>query len=281
MPKIEKIFTDDPIMSSVDISTGTAPTPYLVHDGEAILIFGTVNSDFLMPELAHETVHAVNTVEGRVAAGFILANFREASMGPHSELQFFTLASRRSGESISPAPFAVPIAMGTRPDWGTLCMRLWNDDKSVLAYNNEYLGLNAEEAMFRHFDGNDPENIYFDVASSGGNPIISGQIARQESTTPGVMWDMLKLAGFIRFLKLGMAPYTSGHVINKVSSAMPTNRHAQIFTASDNNIVRQWSKDNDSLKISDPMISALDFVPVSVQHLWPFRFVYRHPDDAQ
>lgn len=170
--------------------------------------------------------------------------------------------------------------MGTRPDWGTLCMRLWNNDESVIDYNNEYLGLNAEEAMFRLFIDNDPTNLPFDVSGSDGNPIVSGQIARQGSTAPAVMWDMLKLAGFVQFLKLGMAPYASGHVINKVSSVMPTNRQAQIFTASDNNIVRQWSGTTDSLEISDPTIKALDFEPVSVQHLWPFRFVYRHPDDV-
>lgn len=279
MPKTEKIFTDNPITSSLDISTGTVPTPYLVQDGNAVLIFGTVNSDILKPELANETVHAVTTVEGRVAAGFILADFHQASMGPHSELQFFILASHLSGQSIGPSPYALPIAMGTRPDWGTLCMRLWNDDKSVLAYNNEYLGLNAEEAMFRHLDGNGPENIRFDVSSCSGNPIFSGQIERQDSTAPSAMWEMLKLAGLVRFLKLGMAPYAKGHVINKISSVMPTNRRAQIFTASKYNVIRQWSKAADSLKTSDPTLKALDFEPVSVQHLWPFRFVYRHPDD--
>ncbi|GAB5488513.1 MAG: hypothetical protein Pars2KO_20830 [Parasphingorhabdus sp.] len=281
MPRTEKIFTDNPITSSVNISTGAAPTPYLVQDGEAILIFGSINSSLLRPELKNESVHPVHTVEGRAAAGFILADFRQASMGPHSELQFFVLASHQSGESIGAAPFALPIAMGTRPDWGTLCMRLWNDESSVLAYNNEYLGLNAEAAMFRHFDGDDPENIPFNVESADGKPIISGHVNRQQSTAPGVMWEMLKLVGFVRFLKLGMAPYASGHVINKVSSVMSTNRKAQIFTASDKNIVRQWAGATDSLKISDPMIKELDFDPVSVQHLWPFRFVYRHPDDKQ
>lgn len=280
MAKTEKIFTDHPILSSVDISTGTAPTPYLVQNGEAILIFGSVDSDLLGPELADETVHAVSTTEGRAAAGFIVADFHQASMGPHSELQFFILTSYQPEQSIGAAAYALPIAMGTRPDWGTLCMRLWNDSKSVLAYNNEYLGLNAAAARFCHLDRQNLDNVHFDVASADGMPIISGHIEFQNSTAPGAMWDMLKLAGFVRFLKLGMAPYASGHVINKVSSVMPTNRQAQIFTASDNNIVRKWSNAKDSLDISDPMIKALNFDPVSVQHLWPFRFVYRHPDDV-
>ncbi len=172
MPKKQKIFIDNPIASSVDVSTGTAPTPYLVQDGEAVLIFGSVNADLVQPELVNESIHPVATSEGRVAAGFIIADFRSASMGPHSELQFFTLASDQPGEIIGSSPYALPIAMGTRPDWGTLCMRLWNDDTSVLAYNNEYLGLNAEPAVFSHLDGEDPDNITFDAKGSDGNPII-------------------------------------------------------------------------------------------------------------
>ena len=92
MPKKQKIFIDNPIASSVDVSTGTAPTPYLVQDGEAVLIFGSVNADLVQPELVNESIHPVATSEGRVAAGFIIADFRSASMGPHSELQFFNRA---------------------------------------------------------------------------------------------------------------------------------------------------------------------------------------------
>lgn len=274
-----QIFRDNPISSNVALSTGEAPAPYLVEDGEALLIFGTVDRDILAAALGYEDVHPVLRTDKRVAAGFIVADFRKASMGPHSELQFFLLVSPNAGEFIEDTPFALPLAMASRPELGTLCMHLWNDDASVIAYNNEYLGLNAAEATFDLFRQDGEGRLAFAVAETSGAPVLSGKLEPSRSTSFGIMRSMAGIVGWRRLLALGFAPYSMGYVINRKSAVMPDNRRAQIFTAARHNVMRAWDSSSDKLTVANPNLALLDFRPDCVQRLWPFQFAYRHPDD--
>ncbi|MGJ8537146.1 MAG: hypothetical protein ACSHW2_08325 [Parasphingopyxis sp.] len=274
-----RIFNDHPATGTVQLSTGSAPTPYHVYDGEGLLIFGDVACDAMEQSIQGEGIHLVKTAPGRAAAGFIMADFRQASMGPHRELQFFTLVSDTEGESISDAPLALPIAMATRLGWGTLCHNLWNDVDSVIAYNTEYLGLNARHAAFRLFEKSPGGDIRFGISDDIGDPIIEGHFQRQKATSFSAMWEMMRIAGLRNFLALGRAPYARGHVVNRRSAVMPDNRKAQIFTSSDHNIARHWNPSADRLDIRAPALAKFDFRPLGLQHLWPFRFVYRHPSD--
>ncbi|SIN59535.1 hypothetical protein SAMN02745824_0063 [Parasphingorhabdus marina DSM 22363] len=278
MPTEHPIFADNPLTGTIDLETGTAPVPYHVYDGEGLLIFGHADHDALTALLEKEGICPVTTMSGDIAAGFIMADFRDASMGPHHELQFFVLVSERPGETIDDAPFALPLAMAGRPDWGTLCVRLWNDRADVIAYNNDYLGLNARMASFGLFDRNEGQ-VGFRVTAETGDPIIEGRIRESRSTSLKAGWEMLRIAGLREIMRLGRMPYAPGHVVNRISRILPQNRKAQIFTSSDKNIARHWDPSHDCLTISEPEIADLDFRPLAIQNIRPFRFVYRHPDD--
>lgn len=279
MQQRHPIFDDHPTTGTVQLSTGPASTPYRVYDGEGLLIFGDVACDAMQRSIEGEAVHLVKTASGRAVAGFIMADFRQASMGAHSELQFFTLVSDTEGESISDAPLALPIAMATKPAWGTLCHNLWNDSDSVIAYNNEYLGLNTRRAEFHLFEKQAGGNVLFGVSDDAGSAIIEGQFQTRKSTPFSAMWEMMRIAELRNFISLGRAPYARGNVINRSSAVMPDNRKAPIFISSDHNITRHWNPSTDRLEIKDPALATLDFRPLGLQHLWPFRFVYRHPGD--
>ena len=278
VPNDHPIFRDNPITGSVELSTGTAPTPYHVYDGEALLIFGDVAADTIAAAIDGENVHLVEIAPGRVAAGMIMADFRDASMGPHHELQFFVLVAGQPGETIADLPLALPIALAS-PGYATLCFKLWNDADAVLAYNNDYLGLNASPAEFRLFQQQADKSLAFSVTGAGGAPILHGQWAPKKRTAVSAMWEMLKIAGWRRFMALGRAAYAKGAVVNRRSAVMPDNRPAPIYSAADHNVARHWDKATDQLEISGAAIADLDFQPRALQHLWPFRFVYRHPDD--
>lgn len=272
------VFVDNPINGEVALSTGPAPKPYHVYGGEALLIFGHADPAGVNEFLEGENLYPVLTASGRVAAGFIMADFREASMGPHHELQFFVLVSEKSGETISDAAVELPLAMATRPLWGTLCVRLWNDCSAVVAYNNEYLGLNAELANFDLFTRGEGA-IGYHVSETAGRPIIKGTVREAKATTLSAVWEMLRVAGPRQLIRLGRMSYAPGHVINRVSSVLTENRKAQIFTSSDHNVLRHWDAAVDQLDIGEASLAQIDFQPVSIQNLKPFRFVYRHPDD--
>ncbi len=274
------IFQDNPLSGEISLSTGAAPTPYHVYDGEGLLIFGSVDFDMLQLMIADESVFPVKTASGAAAAGFIMANFEDASMGAHHELQFFVLVSEKEGEVLAASPFALPIAMGTRHDWGTLCLNLWNDSDAVIAYNNEYLGLNARSARFSLFDKKPDGCLDYNVNDQLGVTIIQGSVRLQKTTRFSAIWNMSRIAGFRQIMKLGNADYACGHVINRKSPVLPQNRAARIFTSSDHAVTRLWNPKTDQLVIEEPSLSDIGFVPSSLQHMWPFRFVYRHPDDV-
>ena len=272
------IFQDNPITGSVELATGTAPTPYHVYDGEALLIFGDVGMDAVAAAIEGEEVHLVEARPGRAAAGMIMADFRDASMGPHHELQFFVLLADQPGQTIADLPLALPIAMASS-GYATLCFKLWNDADAVLAYNNDYLGLNASPAEFRLFQAEAGGAVSFSIADRGGDPILRGRFGRQRRTGVSAMWEMLKIAGWRQLMALGRAPYAKGAVVNRRSLVLSENRKAPIFTDARHNVARHWNSATDELDIGDARIAGLDFQPRALQHLWPFRFVYRHPDD--
>lgn len=274
------IFRDNPLSGQISLSTGPAPTPYHVYDGEGLLIFGSADFDITQSMIEDESIFPVKTASGKAAAGFIMANFEKASLGVHHELQFFILVSEKEGEVLADSPFALPIAMGTRPDWGSLCMNLWNDTEAVIAYNNEYLGLNARPGKFSLFGEKPDGHLDYHITDQSGADIIRGHVQVQKSTPLSAMWDMLRTAGIRQIIKLGNAAYAGGHVINRKSAVMPQNREAPIFTSSDHNVTRLWDPRTDRLEIEESTLSDIGFVPSSLQHLWPFRFVYLHPDDV-
>ncbi len=279
VPDDHPIFRDNPITGSVGLRTGTAPTPYHVHDGEALLIFGDISTAAVAAVIEGDDVHLVETRSGRAAAGMIMADFRDASMGPHHELQFFVLVADQPGATIGELPLALPIAMAS-PDYATLCFKLWNDVDAVLAYNNDYLGLNASAAAFRLFQQQGDGSTAFSIVDAGGEPLLRGRFAPHKRTRVSAMWEMLKIAGWRRLMALGRARYTEGAVVNRRSAVMPNNRKAPIFTDAGHNVARLWDSATDQLEIGGEEIDGLDFEPRALQHLWPFRFVYRHPDDS-
>ncbi len=260
--------------------TGPAPTPYHVYDGDGLSIFGRVDPKAVSDVFAGEDVYPVTYKDGSVAAGFIFADFRSASMGPHRELQFFILSSFKAGEEIDSRPMSLPLAMALKPDWGTLCVKLWNDDRSVIAYNNDYLGLNASYADFDVSIGAGDHAITLNISDEGQAPILSADIRGLKSSAPSAMWEMLRIAGFKKMMSLGRQPYFRGSVINRKSDVLPANRQAPILTSSDRSVSRFWDAGSHSLTVHHDMIAQLGFEPRAVQHISPFRFIYLHPDDV-
>ncbi len=274
------MFQTFPLTSHIDLSTGRAPTPYHVYDGDGVTIYGRVDAQAAAPIFATEDVYPVTYEDGSVAAGIIFAEFRDASMGPHCELQFFILSSYEQNQTIDNRAMSLPMAMALKPDWGTLCVKLWNNDLSVIAYNNDYLGLNAAYAAFDVTIGADGQGVAFKVVDEAQEHILSADIQGLTSTPFANMWEMLRIAGIAQMLKLGRQPYFQGSVINRKSSVLPANRQAPIFTSSDRSVSKYWNKDTDHLTIGCDEIGRLAFQPRAVQHIKPFRFIYLHPDMA-
>ena len=70
------------------------------------------------------------------------------------------------------------------------------------------------------------------------------------------------------------------HVINRKGDVIPRNGRARTKTAPDKMIVTGFDPGKDQLDLGQGLLARYGFQPQIVEHLWPFRFVYQHPDDS-
>ncbi|MCI2397848.1 hypothetical protein [Aliiroseovarius subalbicans] len=281
MPNDHPLFRDHPTTGSVTVSTGAEPVPYRAEDGEGLMLIGRGNLETVTQAMGSEGVHPVVTASGHAAMGIILSDFRKASHGAHREIQVFALCSKTPGEVIGDDAMALPVAMTTRSDLGTLCLHLWNDTARVVAFNTEYLGLNARLAACEFFP-RDGDAVTFACADKETGPILRGQIGFQKRPSLATLWEVLRIAGWRAFVHLGRSPYAGAFVVNKRSDVLPENRFAPTFTGADKMVTRHWNDGRDDgrdrLELLHPDLQPYGFEPIAVEHMWPFRFVYHHPD---
>ncbi len=141
-PKDHQLFKQFPIQSTVQISTGAAPSPYQVYDGFGLFIGGTADLAAVKQLLKDENVTPIQTSDGKALMGIWVCNFTNASLGPHHELQFSFFVSRQQMAPIAPHPFNA-FALITHQEVQMMCHGLWNNTPNVFAYNREILSLNA------------------------------------------------------------------------------------------------------------------------------------------
>ena len=273
-----KLFRDFPITGSTELSTGSAPTPYLVYDGHGLLITGIADLNAVQQRTKDEDVYPVATENGHAAMGIFVCDFQEASHGPHLELQVCALVSETPNQIMSDDPFAMVAAMIAHPDWGTLCLHLWNDTANVVAYNTEYLGLNASVAHGQIARGGGRKIFEFEDEDTG--PILRGSVREHSWSRVGALIQFTRCAGLLPTIRANARPYFQSAVINKTGSVFQDNRRAQTFTAPDKTVLQYFSATDDDLQIESTDLKAYGFQPLCLEHFTPFRFAYLHPDQS-
>ena len=272
-----KLFQDFPLNGNTDLSTGTAPTPYLVYDGHGLLITGIADADAVSNATNNESVYPVLTTGGYAAMGIFVCDFQDASHGPHLELQVCALVSETPGQKISDHPFSMVASMIAHPDWGTLCLHLWNDTANVVAYNSEYLGLNAALARGQITRGGGRK--IFEFADDAG-AVLRGNVREQKRSSLGALVQFVRQAGLLQTIRANAGPYIESAVINLKGDVFADNRRARAFTAPDQTVLQYVDGAQDELKIDSPDLEAYAFQPLCLEHFTPFRFAYLHPDHS-
>ena len=298
MPDAARLFRDHPPGAPVRLSTGAAPTPYAVQEAEAAMILGAADMGAAQAAMAAEGVHPVAAGPGRAAMGLILCDFSLASLGPHAEAQLFTLCADAPGVDLGPAGMAMPVALGLRAEISIFCLHLWNDLPAAVAYNSEYLGLQARRARCKagtaegawRFSARDAEAQGAEARvaeardaeaqDAEGAPILDATVADGATGAGRAFLEILRLAGPVGLWRLASAPYTRTHVVNRRGPVMAENRRAPIRMAPGKVISRPWDPGRDRLDLHAAELSGYGFAPRAVQRLRRFRFVYLHPDAA-
>ena len=187
------VFDLAPAPGQVTLSTGIAPTPYLVTDGHGLVVLGTCDAAALKPAFDAQQVHPVLTESGRGILILFICDFAQASHGPHLEFHVTALAAPTPGTTLPDAPEAALAALATQHDWGVLSLHLFNDTANVVAYNSEYLGLQAQ--LCSGAVDVSAAHVGFSFAQTDGAEIASGNMRLNKRSDAGAMWQVLRRLG--------------------------------------------------------------------------------------
>ena len=272
------LFEKAPLRGDITISTGAAPVPYHVYDGHGLLVLGFCDGAALEAAFDGQDVHPVRTRSGKGVLILFICDFYKASHGPHNEFHITAMAAPEPGATLPDDPAAALTALATQPDWGVLSLHLWNDSPSVVAYNSEYLGLQAMQAAgeITRTQG----HLSFAFKNQQGTLLVAGKVRLNTQSDAGLMLRILRHLGLRGIWRAARDKVSQAAVINRKSGPMPHNGRAQTYTAPDNVVVTAYDAAHDQLETTSGPLHALGFSPQILQHLWPFRFIYLHPDDS-
>ncbi|MBP7686532.1 MAG: hypothetical protein KA765_01430 [Thermoflexales bacterium] len=276
-PPDHQLFKQYPLNGRVALSTGEAPTPYHIYDGYGLFIGGVADLPAVQRLLAPEGVLPVTTTDGHALMGIWICDFTEASLGAHTELQFALAVTRSASDPIEPHPLNILTLMLTRPDLGLLCHGLWNDTPNVVAYNREYLSLNARQTDSRITrSANALTFNYTDHAT--GQPILSGAVQLPQQASWRASWSLAARLGFKSTMALRQQPWISMSVLNPVGVVLNRNGTSRTFTHNTTTVLRYFDRRADRLEFGDTPYRALNFMPQLVQYMDGFKFVYLQPE---
>lgn len=262
-------------MNTVNISTGTAPTPYHIYDGFGLFIGGTCDFYSVKRLLENESIFPVQTMGGKALMGCWVCNFTDASLGPHHELQFSFFVSDKELAPIPDHPTTTLALTFTRRDIHMLCHGLWNNTPNVVAYNREILSLNAFQTNSTIERGNNCVDFVFQETPSG-KPIASGSVKNPATPSLRATVAFMSEIGFRKGMTLTSQPYLEMEIINPTGSSLNRNAVARTFTKNDMNVIRYFDR-ADELKINNPIYQSVNFIPQILQFMNGIKFVYLQP----
>jgi len=228
-PRDIQLFKQYPLIGRVTLSTGEAPTPYHIYDGYGLFIGGVTDLAAVRRLLAPEGVTPITTTDGHALMGIWVCDFTEASLGAHHELQFSIAVTRSAIDPIAPHPLNILVLMLTRPDVSLLCHGLCNNTPNVVAYNREYLSLNARQTDSRIAQS--AASLTFAFNDHGmGQPILSGTVHQPQRASWRANWSLAARLGFKYTLALRQQPWISMSVLNPVGVVLNRNATSRTFT---------------------------------------------------
>jgi hypothetical protein len=270
------LFQRYPLNGQARLSIGEVPTPYHIYAGYGAFIGGTADFALVQRLLKNEQVVPVQTAHGRALLGIWVCNFTDASLGPHTELQFSVFVAQHRLSDLSAHPLGLLAGMLTRLDVQMLCHGLWNNTPTVIAYNRELLSLDArlaESQMVR--DGHRFRFVFRDAASDA--PIFSGELSQPGRASLRATLALGAQIGFGRARALAQAPWVGMQILNPLGVSLPHNAVAEAYSKNDVNAVRYWNPRADSIQFGDGPYARLQFTPHFIQHMDGFKFVYLNP----
>lgn len=269
------LFLDFPLDGEIRLDGETLSTPYHIYDGDLLSIGGTVEFHAAKDLLAKEYLTPLTDENGRALATFWVADFTDANLGPHHELQFSLFASSAPGPAIAAGKYAIFHALANRPEIKMVCHGLWNNTKRVVRYNSEHLFLDARftQSSITRANG----RVDFEFLNASGNMLLRGNVGAGGFQLPGPLWHMIRQVGLRGLRQILSADYIEVPVVNTRSAAARENLESRTYSRSTRQILAPFSK-SDWIEIGHSPYSKLNFQPDFVQVNRGVGFVYLRPE---
>lgn len=266
-----------PLTGKHQTSAGEMPSPYLVYDGQVMFIGATADYTAVRDLLSNEALTPLRTTDGKALMAVWICDFTEASLGPHTELQFSIFAAYQPVPDLPSHPLSIFQAVAANAATRMVCHRLWNNSARVVAYNREALRLDANLVQSVIASHNGTIMFGFTV---GGESLVEGAIQFPKRQQNAVIVDLMKLMGVIPFIRSAFHPVLNLTVVNTHSADYPHNAEAQTYTARESVTLKYFDAAQDSLHIHTAPYNALSLTPTFAQRLTGVKFVYLDPQQV-
>lgn len=269
------LFRDYPLDGEITLAGETLTTPYHIYDGTLLFIGGRVDGAAARAMLAEQGLAPMLDSDGRAFAAIWIADFTEANLGPHHELQVSLFTVDLHQTAFSSGRFALLHALTSRPDVKMVCHGLWNNIARVVRYNAQHLGLDAALTESRITQSGD--RLEFTFLDARGAPLVGGSLRIAPSQTAGPLWSLLRQLGWRALLKSLRADYLAVPVVNTSSAFASETMVALTFSRPVRQVLRYFVPE-DRIVIDHPRYAALNFTPDFVQQNMGVGFVYLRPE---
>ena len=295
------LFAEYPLDAVVPVDGEDCTSPYHIYNGDLVLIGGRADAAAAADLLAGERLAPMLDSAGNALMAVWLADFTEANLGPHHELQISLFAALTPQPPTPQHPFAIHRLLLLEPDAYMVCHGLWNSTQRVVRYNQSHLCLDArlsnsridrddrrgmrsaEQTMRSRHDSATadlmpiPPQWNFQVSDAlSGQAVAEGSLALPNRQPLSVSWAMLRHLGMAGMMQSARQPFIHVPVVNTKSAYADDNYVAHTYTRSDRQIIRRREK-ADAVSIRHQRYAPLNFQPDFVQHSAGVRFVYLRP----
>lgn len=257
---------------------GKVTTPYRVYGGYGALIGGTCDVTAARHMLRNDKpLEPAVTIDRRALMGIWIGNYEDSSTEAHIDLTIGLFISPVPRSDIDYHPFMLLKIMTEATDLSTMIHAQWhNTDKSV-GFKRDMLGINAQFASGAiNTQGGALRFAFSERAGGLRSPILTGALKLDWHTSPKASKQLKQLFGD-RAQVYERSPYLPHRVVTRVSDIMDRHIETDVIVGHEHTVVREWYRDADTLEITHPYYSQIDFQPDFVQQFTGARTVHETP----
>lgn len=251
------------------INNAERKTPYLVFNGNLLLLMGTCEYGYVKSAIANMNAYPVIDDKNRALMAIWIGDFKEANLEPHTELQISFFFTTDKQLIVPENDFSVLISLMNEKNIFMFCHKLWNNTERVVEYNSNFLSLNCQKADSEvNYHGRTMRFIFRDLAK---NELVAGSLTPKKFQSRMSTFSWLRRIKWNNVMEFSKNPIVKTKVVPLIFSDKFL--ASQTYTYCKSPLVQKKNK-KDSFEICDPDLQKMDFTLKSFEYLEGLNFAY-------